>query len=94
MLSVTIGILMGGFLISLFQHWVSSSQWANHSMKYGLSDPEDEGTMILWITVNYLLSDPHILEYWHLQQHSCEHLKSHTVYWVWMVADKLLSSAT
>jgi len=57
MLSVTIGLLIGGFLISLFQHWVNSSQWANHSMKYCLLDPEDERTMILWITVNYLLSD-------------------------------------
>jgi len=28
-----------------------------HSMKYGLHDPAHEGTMTLWSTVNYLLSD-------------------------------------
>jgi len=36
----------------------------------------------------------HILKDLHPQQHSCEHLKSHTVYWVWMLEDKLPSSAT
>jgi len=35
----------------------------------------------------------HILEDLNLQQHNCEHLKSHTIYWVWMIADKLTSSA-
>jgi len=36
----------------------------------------------------------HILEDMNLQQHNCEHLKSHTIYWVLMLADKLPSSAT
>jgi len=36
----------------------------------------------------------HILEDLNLQQHSCEHLKSHTVYCVRMVSDKILCSAT
>ena len=100
MLHDRIGILMKGLLIRLLQHWVSSSQ--SFKGLYGLPSQDEVWQAWLWRQRHYDPSNHcELLIQWHntfwktcILSNTVVSNSNLTVYWVWMLADELASSAT